>query len=155
MLPIHKGAPAPGLSRGKACPLPRVTGPKADKRDKASGQGQLRGETAFRYVDKYSEPVAWEVTGVLEMAELKEHVAPLIVSADELAKRFDYLMITIEKPWFCEGTIRWDGADRGGANDISPAAALGGGIDDRRFFCRGCRPLWRTGGESEPARLPL
>jgi len=52
----------------------------------------------LRHVDKYSEPAAWEVIGALEMAKLKEHLSPLIVPGeeDELAKRFDYLIFTME-----------------------------------------------------------
>lgn len=52
----------------------------------------------LRHVDKYSEPAAWEFIGALEMAELKEHLSPLIVPGeeDELAKRFDYLIFTME-----------------------------------------------------------
>jgi type I restriction enzyme R subunit len=52
----------------------------------------------LRYFDKYADPAIWQAIGVIEMAELKDHIAPLIIPTeeDELAKRFDYLMFTIE-----------------------------------------------------------
>ncbi|WP_427340445.1 DEAD/DEAH box helicase family protein [Caloranaerobacter sp. DY30410] len=52
----------------------------------------------LKYVDKYKEPNAWSNLGTLDVANIKEHITPLIIPSDddELAKRFDYLMFTIE-----------------------------------------------------------
>ncbi len=52
----------------------------------------------LRYVDKYSSKDSWRALGHIEAVEIKDHLAPLIVPSedDELAKRFDYLMFTIE-----------------------------------------------------------
>lgn len=52
----------------------------------------------LKYVDKYKELNAWSNLGTLDVANIKEHITPLIIPSDddELAKRFDYLMFTIE-----------------------------------------------------------
>ena len=52
----------------------------------------------LRYVDKYAAKDSWKALGHIEAQEIKEHLAPLIIPIkdDELAKRFDYLMLTIE-----------------------------------------------------------
>lgn len=52
----------------------------------------------LKYVDKYSQNQAWTSLGILDVASIKEHLAPLMIphNEDELAKRFDYLMFTIE-----------------------------------------------------------
>ncbi|TCL76423.1 type I restriction enzyme R subunit [Hydrogenispora ethanolica] len=50
------------------------------------------------YVDKYSSKDAWTALGILDAANLKAHIAPLIKPEDddELAKRFDEIMFVIE-----------------------------------------------------------
>lgn len=52
----------------------------------------------LKYVDKYCQSQAWTSLGILEVASIKEHLAPLVIphNEDELAKRFDYLIFTIE-----------------------------------------------------------
>jgi len=52
----------------------------------------------LKYVDKYCWAEAWRSLGTLDVSNIKEHIAPLIIpdTEDELAKRFDYLMLTIE-----------------------------------------------------------
>ena len=50
-----------------------------------------------RYVETYKNTDVWQNLGVGSIAELKEHIAPLItlLDEDELAKRFDYLIYTV------------------------------------------------------------
>ena len=50
-----------------------------------------------RYVETYKNKDVWQNLGVGSIAELKEHIAPLItlLDEDELAKRFDYLIYTV------------------------------------------------------------
>lgn len=52
----------------------------------------------LRYVDRYGGEEAWTSLGAVDVMEIKEHIAPLIIPSleDELAKRFDYLMLTVE-----------------------------------------------------------
>lgn len=52
----------------------------------------------LKYVDKYSNKDAWISLGIIDVAEIKAHLAMLIIpiDEDELAKRFDYLMFIIE-----------------------------------------------------------
>jgi type I restriction enzyme R subunit len=52
----------------------------------------------LKYVDKYRYEEAWNNLGTINVVDIKEHLAPIIVPVeeDELAKRFDYLMFTIE-----------------------------------------------------------
>ena len=52
----------------------------------------------WRYVEKYRDPNAWNALTDLEIRELFEHIAPLMVEteADESAKRFDVLMYDIQ-----------------------------------------------------------
>lgn len=49
-------------------------------------------------LDKYSDKKEYESLRELDVTNLKEKISPLIISTDEdeLAKRFDYLMYTIE-----------------------------------------------------------
>ena len=51
-----------------------------------------------RYVETYKNKEAWKNLGVGNVAELKEHIAPIITLLDEeeLAKRFDYLIYTVD-----------------------------------------------------------
>lgn len=52
----------------------------------------------IEYIHKYKNIQQWEAISDKDIRDLEEHVAPLIPSIDddELAKRFDYLMLTIE-----------------------------------------------------------
>ncbi|GAB4265836.1 DEAD/DEAH box helicase family protein [Thermincola ferriacetica] len=52
----------------------------------------------LKYIDKFGAPEAWNSLGTIDVADIKEHITPLILpgAEDELAKRFDYLMFTIE-----------------------------------------------------------
>ncbi|HHW61998.1 MAG TPA: DEAD/DEAH box helicase family protein [Syntrophomonadaceae bacterium] len=52
----------------------------------------------LRFVDRYSVIEAWNNLGIIDVSEIKEHISPLIIpdSEDEMAKRFDYLVFTIE-----------------------------------------------------------
>src|SRR5690606_7155299 len=48
----------------------------------------------IQYVHKYKNDNAWHSLSDTDMGDLKEYIAPLVVSldSDELAKRFDYMM---------------------------------------------------------------
>ncbi|ARA97871.1 hypothetical protein GD3902_07250 [Geobacillus thermodenitrificans] len=50
------------------------------------------------YVHKFQNREAWNCLTAMDVNEIKEHIAPLIVplNDDELAKRFDLLMYTVE-----------------------------------------------------------
>lgn len=52
----------------------------------------------LRYVVKFSDKERWRNLGTLDVTEIKEHISPLISPDldDEMAKRFDNLMLTIE-----------------------------------------------------------
>lgn len=52
----------------------------------------------LRYVDTYCNREAWQSLGTIDVNNIKEHLAHLIIpnTDDELAKRFDSLMFTIE-----------------------------------------------------------
>ncbi|ARF67824.1 hypothetical protein B7C51_08275 [Paenibacillus larvae subsp. pulvifaciens] len=51
-----------------------------------------------RYVEIYKNKDAWQSLGATSVAEIKEHIAPLIppLQDDELAKRFDLLIYTLD-----------------------------------------------------------
>ncbi|MEG1001690.1 MAG: DEAD/DEAH box helicase family protein [Cellulosilyticaceae bacterium] len=51
-----------------------------------------------RYVETYKNKEAWQNLGAGNAAEIKEHISPLItpLTDDELAKRFDYLVYTVD-----------------------------------------------------------
>lgn len=51
-----------------------------------------------KYVENYKNKDAWQNLGTGSMSEIKEHISPLITSMndDELAKRFDYLIYTVD-----------------------------------------------------------
>lgn len=55
----------------------------------------------LRYVEAYSEKAAWMNLEAVSVSELRKHIAPLIVPGkeDELARRFDYLIYSIELAW--------------------------------------------------------
>ncbi len=52
----------------------------------------------IKYIHKYKEKSTWSEITDEKVRELEEHLAPLVnpIDDDELAKRFDYLMLTIE-----------------------------------------------------------
>lgn len=52
----------------------------------------------IQYVHKYQKREKWDALSVVQTNEIKEHISPLVqpYSDDELAKRFDLLMLTIE-----------------------------------------------------------
>lgn len=51
-----------------------------------------------KYVETYRTDESWQCLETKEVSELKEHIAPLItwLDEDELAKRFDYLIYTVD-----------------------------------------------------------
>ena len=51
-----------------------------------------------KHVDTYRADEPWQCLETKEVSELKEHIAPLItwLDEDELAKRFDYLIYTVD-----------------------------------------------------------
>lgn len=55
----------------------------------------------LRYVEAYSKKAAWMNLETVSVSELRKHIAPLIVPGkeDELARRFDYLIYSIELAW--------------------------------------------------------
>jgi hypothetical protein len=62
-----------------------------------------------RQVENYSNPKAWESLTAEDIAEIVEHLAPLpptIVDADEMAKRFDLVVLASNSPC-CATTPRW------------------------------------------------
>lgn len=52
----------------------------------------------LKYVHKFKNKNSWVSLSMMDVNEMKEHISPILVSLtdDELAKRFDYLMFTIE-----------------------------------------------------------
>ena len=52
----------------------------------------------LRYVKAYSDRLKWNRLETTEIAEIKEHLAPIVKpsQSDELARRFDHLMYSIE-----------------------------------------------------------
>ncbi|MCT4606895.1 MAG: DEAD/DEAH box helicase family protein [Marinisporobacter sp.] len=58
----------------------------------------FRVKMHMRYVETYKNKDAWQKLGTMNIAEMKEHIAPLItpLTEDELAKRFDYLIYTVD-----------------------------------------------------------
>lgn len=58
----------------------------------------FRVKLHLMYVEKYRNKDTWQNLDILAVSEFKEHIAPLIedFKDDELAKRFDYLIYTID-----------------------------------------------------------
>jgi len=52
----------------------------------------------IKYVHKFLQASAWNALSAMDVNEVKEHISPLMIplADDEFAKRFDYLMYTIE-----------------------------------------------------------
>ncbi|MBW0762232.1 DEAD/DEAH box helicase family protein [Mammaliicoccus lentus] len=65
---------------------------------KALNQESFRVKQNIEYVDKYKKENSWNALAVLETNEIKQHITPLIeaTTEEELAKRFDLLILTIE-----------------------------------------------------------
>ncbi|WP_341300880.1 DEAD/DEAH box helicase family protein [Lysinibacillus sp. FSL H8-0500] len=65
---------------------------------KALNDENFRVRQHIQYVHKYKEKNNWHALSVVQTNEIKEHVSPLVTpyEDDELAKRFDLLMYTIE-----------------------------------------------------------
>ena len=61
-------------------------------------EDRFRVKMHQRYVDTYKNKDAWNNLGAGSIAEIKEHISALITSLneDELAKRFDYLVYTVD-----------------------------------------------------------
>lgn len=64
----------------------------------ALNEEHFRIRQHIQYVHKYKNDAAWRSLTDTDMGDLKEYIAPLVVSLDndELAKRFDYMMMIIE-----------------------------------------------------------
>ena len=65
---------------------------------RALNDEKFRVRQYLQYVHKYQNAENWQVLSVVQTNEVKENVSPLIVPIEdeELAKRFDLLMLTIE-----------------------------------------------------------
>lgn len=65
---------------------------------RALNEESFRVKMHQRYVETYRNKDAWQNLGTASVAEIKEHIAPLVtlLNDDELAKRFDYLIYTVE-----------------------------------------------------------
>lgn len=52
----------------------------------------------YRYVEAYRNRMTWNMLETAEISDIKEHIAPIVKQKkdDELARRFDYLMYSIE-----------------------------------------------------------
>lgn len=71
---------------------------KLSEQVKELNQESFRVKQNIQYVVKYRHENQWNSLAVLEKNEIKRHISPLIEATDEeeLAKRFDLLMLTIE-----------------------------------------------------------
>ncbi|MBT2716971.1 DEAD/DEAH box helicase family protein [Bacillus sp. ISL-57] len=65
---------------------------------RALNEANFRVRQYLQYVHKYQNVDNWQALSVVQTNELKEKISPLIAPIDdeELAKRFDFLMLTIE-----------------------------------------------------------
>lgn len=88
---------------------------------KSLNEENFRVKINLRYVHQYRNEEEWQALGVLAINELKEYIAPLIVPVkdDELSKRFDLLMFTIQLSYL-QGT----NATRGIKSVITTAESL-------------------------------
>jgi type I restriction enzyme R subunit len=61
-------------------------------------RADFRVKQNLRYVVKFEDKKNWNKLGDIDVQEIKEFITPLIkpIQDDEMAKRFDYLMLTIE-----------------------------------------------------------
>ncbi len=58
----------------------------------------FRVKMHYRYVETYRNLMSWNNLQTIEISDIKEHISPLIKydERDELTRRFDYLMYSIE-----------------------------------------------------------
>lgn len=65
---------------------------------RALNEESFRVKMHQRYVETYKNKDAWQNLGTTSVAEIKEHISPLVtlLNEDELAKRFDYLIYTVD-----------------------------------------------------------
>ncbi len=58
----------------------------------------FRVKMHYRFVERFRELANWDCLETVEIAEIKEHISPLInpPKEDELARRFDHLLYSIE-----------------------------------------------------------
>ena len=63
----------------------------------ALNQNSFRVKGHLRFVEKYKELSSWDNLESIEIAEIKEHISPLVTPAkeDELVRRFDYLIYSV------------------------------------------------------------
>jgi type I restriction enzyme R subunit len=68
------------------------------KEVKAVDETKFNARMKLQFLHKFNQEIAFESLSDADVRELEEHVAPLVpaIDDDELAKRFDYLMYTIE-----------------------------------------------------------
>ncbi len=61
-------------------------------------QNRFNSRLKIKYLHKYNQLAAWEAIGDEDLRDLAEQIAPLLptMAGDELAKRFDYLLLAIE-----------------------------------------------------------
>ncbi|KGL43264.1 DEAD/DEAH box helicase [Listeria newyorkensis] len=62
----------------------------------------FRNRQYIQYIDKYRDPSNWQAISAVQSDEIKQHISPLIppIQGDELVKRFDLLILTIEAAYF-------------------------------------------------------
>lgn len=58
----------------------------------------FRVKLHLRQVEIYKNKTAWQTLDVASVSDIKEHISPLVtpINDDELAKRFDYLIYTVD-----------------------------------------------------------
>jgi type I restriction enzyme R subunit len=61
-------------------------------------EDKFNAKLKIKYIHTFNQESNWKNISETEMNDIAEHIAPLvtILDVDELAKRFDYLMLTIE-----------------------------------------------------------
>lgn len=64
----------------------------------ALNEESFRVRQNIKYVHQFKTIGSWTTLSAVDVNDIKEHIAPLItpLTDDEMAKRFDYLMLTIE-----------------------------------------------------------
>lgn len=64
----------------------------------ALNEDSFRVRRYLKYVHKYKNKNQWDAIGAVSLSEIKENISPLItpLNDDELAKRFDYLIYTVD-----------------------------------------------------------
>lgn len=61
-------------------------------------ESSFRVKNHLRFVEQYKEKGNWNKLDTVKVSEIKEHISPLIMplAEDELARRFDYLIYTVD-----------------------------------------------------------